>query len=547
MTGVSRVCTLVFSGATGSRTWQATAASQDTAAGGSVVVTVTQTAGGISPAAPDTFTLNYYNDNGGLEQTVALTAGSASQTHTFTFSKAGTVEIALRVTKTTGGPTNTYDYETDGSPSTALAAFPATQVDRGWIRGTTTGTLSTSNVAFGGAVPALFAWPDTLYQRLALGHALYVSRTVTLDLGGVRSGASSAGTQTFDRNQQQVDNSFLAAATALTQSVTVGNATLTGLPFTVLTATTAPAVTVDPRLYRQSLFQLDDNTWGTPPASKHVSSRRRLVTQQAFLADRTLNARSEGVNGITYNFALTPDKPGSPITATGLTTTTQGGLAGYSSQFTPWQSSLPSGIWRKSIEITGPANKVSVFDTNGARYTLGVDATETGIYTLIAPDPNIFARMNVQHEPGLGGRHFSAGMALIATSYLINVSTGVRIPSSAVTFARVSVVRATAAAQPDGTGTAWEYLDATLAWNLWTDLEAQSTFALSASSADTATFERRFVTDSTWGTRDIRFNIAMEYEGVLYATDYIVVNVDGLNRHDGYVFDGAGFVGFPSK
>ena len=189
MAVVSRICTLVFTSGTGTRTWVATAATQDTAAGSSVVITTTQSSSGISPpVAPTALTLNLYDDDHNLIRAFTLTAASASQTSTFYFTndgtsggsaRAGTVEIALRVQQTGGLGSTQYDYETDGSPSTLPSGFTAGTVDRGWIRGTTTATISVSNVSAGGAAPATWAYGDGVYHRIVLGAPLFVSRTLT--------------------------------------------------------------------------------------------------------------------------------------------------------------------------------------------------------------------------------------------------------------------------------------------------------------------------------------------------------------------------------
>lgn len=546
MAVVSRIAKITFDNGLGStRTWTATAATQDTAAGSSVVITVTNaTTGGAPPAVTDTLTLTYADDNSGVIKSVTLNNTSASQTDTFFFTnngltggsaRCGTVEIKLRATKTTGGGLQTYDVETDGAPNTPPTGF-SSATDRGWIRGTTTATVSTSNVSAGGAKPNPYAYTtaggDTIFHRVVFGSAIFISRTLTATVGAIVSQTSASGTQTFDTTMTNVvDNRFPASSSSQVADFTVGNATLTGLPFTVITTNTTDTLTIDPRLTRTPLFQLDDNTFGTPPSSKN-RAQMRTTAQQGFLGSRTTNARSEGVNGITYNIALTPRKPGTPVTQTGLTTTTQGGETGWSSQLTAWSSSLPGGIWDKSFTVTAPS------DITGASYTVNAAGTSTE-YQLLARDPNIEVRVNANHEQGFSGRHFSAGMAIVPTAYLIDVSTQKRIASSLITSAKVAAVRGFGSAA-DGTGSGFQYLDATNTWVTWNPADAQYLHTMTVSAGDSTVFEKRFVSDNTWGLRDVRFGIQLLYEGIVYSDSYIVVNVDTKNRHDGHDFDAVG-------
>lgn len=546
MAVVERVASIVYSQALGSRTFQATAATRDTAAGSSVVVTVTQSSTGTAPATPDTFTLSYVDDGGNTIRSVTLNNTAASQTDTFFFTstgasggaaRAGTVEIRLRVTKTTGGPTATYDTETDGAPNTPPSTYTTSQLDQGWIRSTTTATQSLSNVAAGGAKnsPASYTTPtgsdggDSLFVRTTFAAASYVSRALTATVsgptGGPLSAASAAGTgPTWDVTfTRVVDNRFPAAVTTATTGVTIPNATLTGQPFTVLTSTTTDSMSVDPRITRRPLFQLDDNTFGTPPSSKHNSTQRRQTSQQGFLASRTTNARGEGVNGLTYNVSLTPRKPGTAVSQTGLVTTTQGGETGWAPSFLPWSSSLPGGIWDKAATYTAPS------DITGASYVLQAAGTSLE-YFLTARNDDLAVLVNVQHEPGMGGRHFVAGMPLIATAYLVDRRTRARLLASAITSWTLGVVRVASTANPDGTGASFEYLDASGTWVTWAGT-ARHAFTMTTSANDPYLVERRFTTTG-WGVRDIRFIAVAEYDGVLYSNDLVVVNVDSHNQHD---------------
>lgn len=549
MAVVSRVTKLrLDNGAGSAREWVATAAAQDTPAGSSVTVTITTTTSGPLPPPQEDVLEIYFHDTSAQIRGFALAPGAASQTVMFFFTsngltggapRAGTIEIILRVVRTSGAAgAGNYEVFTSGGPNNPPTGYNSI-IDRGWIRGTTTAALSVSNVAAGGATPATFGYPDTIFQRLTLAAPLFLANTFTVTAGNKSGVTNSTTGPTFDRTHTgAVDNTFPASASSQAQSVTPGNSGLTGLPHTVLTSTTAPAFTVDPRLTRTPLFQLDDNTFASPPDSKNVPSHLRQTTQQGFLAGRFVNARGEGQNGVTYDVSLTPSKPGTALTLTGQVTVTQGGQTGCSPQFLAWASSLPGGTWTKAVTVTAPAN------ITGAAYLVNAG---NDTYTLVAKDPSLDVRLNVQHKAGEGGRHFIAGMGLIPTAYLLDVSTGVRMLASQITSAQISVVRASAAANPDGSGTRWEFLDAAGVWVPWLETDPVYRFPMTPSTADATTFERVFSTDASWGVRDIRFNVSMVVGGVTYFTTYIVVNVDGKNNHDAYAFDGAGFVGFPSR
>lgn len=557
MAVVSRIAKIVITNATGTsnRTFTATAAVQDTPAGSSVVVTITQTTtGALPPASPDVFQLLYNVTPTNAVRIFTLDTTVASQTDTFYFTsngeagfaaRADTLELLLRVQKTTGGPTATYDVDSDGTPNTPPSTYTST-LDQGWIRASTTGVLTTSNVAFGGLKPAIYAYTsaggDTIFARLTVGATSYIARQATVTIGSITPGfTSSSGLPPYDIPFTSfVDNRFPAASTAQVATATVSNAVLTGLPYIALTATPTDTLTVDPRITRTPLFQLDDNSFGTPPLSKDFPSHIRQSTQQGFLAERFTNARGEGVNGVTYSKSLTPVLPGTATSSTGNVTQVQGGQDGWAPNFLGWAAGLPGGSWTKAVTITAPS------DITGATYLVpGAGVSDT--YNLISKNPNLDVRMNVQHIAGLGGRHFNAGMTLIPTAYMIDASTGVRLLSSAITSANVSCVRPTTAANADGSGTGWEYLDAAGAWVTWAAADPVYLHAMAASTVDATTFEKVLATDASWGTRDIRFNITLLVNSVYYYATYIVVNVSALNQHDGYAFDGAGFVGFPSR
>lgn len=218
------------------RQWLVTAAVQDTPAGSSVSVTIAMTTGGVAPGVPDTLTLRYADDGGTTIRTVALTPDSASQSDTFFFTndgtsggsaRCGTVEMKLQATR---GGVGAYDVETDGSPNTPGAGNQS-QLDRGWIRSTTTLVEDISNTSLGGAPTAPGEYDESLFVRTTCGAASYVPRalTVALSAGSVSGSTNSTTSPTRDVTfSNVVDDRFPAASTTVGVTVTVPNAALTG-------------------------------------------------------------------------------------------------------------------------------------------------------------------------------------------------------------------------------------------------------------------------------------------------------------------------------
>lgn len=537
MAVVSRIATLVVSGVTGSRTWVATAATQDTAAGGSVVVTVTVATTGLTPpAVADSLELECRIDNGGTSvRLFALTPGLASQTATFHFTangaagggdRCGTIRLRIRAVKTTGGPTNTYDVNSDtgGTPPTT---FAVTQTDQGWIRGTTTATPATSNVGYGGALPAPYAYDDSIFFRLTLGATPFASAPVTLRVGSVLSQSVSDADSVFEHTFAGVcDERFAAASTTHACDGAPGNAALTGLAWTVL-AQTAQTATVDPRLTATHLFQLDDNSYGAPPLSKNVASGLRLASSQAFLATRFTNARAEGVNGVTHSMTLTPVKPGTPSSASGVASSTQGGQAGWSATFLAWSSALPGGTWNKAVAITAPA------DIDDPAYLVGGAAA----YTLVASNPAYLVRTYLTNLTN-DARHAQAGDTLRQTAWVLDTSTAVRLTADVGTVT-CFVVRY------NGTTGRLEYLisdtdNTAAAWTPWDAASTIPSYAMAVSGLDARLYEKTFAATAGWGLIDVIVGVAMKIDGAPYAGFMDREILSPANGHDANAFDPTG-------
>lgn len=436
---------LITRSAGNTREFVATAATQDTAAGGSVVVTITHTpVGALAPPAPATaFEIYFVCDDGISVDGITPISGQslrvldngypsgATQTQTFHFTsntlvtgaaRCGTIEMVLRVVNSVGDPLQDYDVQSDGSPNTVPAGW-STTLDRGWIRGTTTATSALSNVAAGGAKNSPASYPDSIFHRLTLGHSHFKSvaggtdvEGVKLDVGSpvVLTSTPTSSTTIFDATHSTVvDERFAAASASHGTAATPSNSALTGLPWTVFATYTADSMTFDPRLTASHLFQIDDDVFGTPPTSKNVTAKEMLTSQTGFMATRIVNARSEGQNGITVSQLMDPVLPGTDVGPTSGVTATQGGEAGWS-PFLTWGSSKPGGTWNKTSDVTAPST------IDGNTYLLsGTDA-----YTMLAVNPNF--RVIVNGGVATGGQtgdHWHPGETMQVAGALANFGT----------------------------------------------------------------------------------------------------------------------------
>lgn len=407
MAVVSRISTLRFDNGLGSfRQWQVTAAVQDTAEGQGVTWSLAETSGGTPPGAADTRTVRFKDPSGAVLVSTTATSGTFYFTNDGTSggsARHGTVIIDIQATKTT---VPTYDYETDGSPSTAPTGFSATQVDRGYIRGTTTLVESVSNISLGGAQSEPAAYDESLYFRCTLGSSSYIAQalTVTASAGSLSSATNSTTATTRDVTfANVVDDRFNAALTTVTWTVTPPNDATTGIAYTAFSSTTDTEIDVDPRLTCSHHFQIDDNTFDTSDAS---SSNSMLSTQSGFLATRFVNSRGVGINGLTVTQTLTPVNPGTAASASS-STATRDSQDGWTDLLS-WTASKPGGTWNKTLDVTSP------LDIELPTYLV----SDTASYTMVADDPRLSLRIEAGDpanpgDPWLVGDDLVIGVAAI--------------------------------------------------------------------------------------------------------------------------------------
>lgn len=540
MAVVQRIATIALSGATGSRTWVATAAVLETAAGSSVVTTITMGTTGVGPPGDtDTLTIRYVDDAGNIIRSVTLANGSASQTDTFFFTstgasggsaRKGTIEIKLQATKTTGGPTNTYDVETDGSPNTPPTGFTTSQLDRGWIRGTTTLTEAISNISLGGGKSSPAQYDESLFVRLTDGAASFVARalTVTLSSGSLSGATDSSATVTHDKTfTNVVDNRFPAASTVVGISVTVPNATLTGSPDWTYSSTTDDSMSVDPRLTCAHLLQFNSTTFMTPPLAGNSATGQRLATDLGELSTNIRAARGTvvgtattgGVNGLTVHTLLQDSAQVGTASTNDDDTATKGGEAGWVQSFTAWSQNLPGGTWNKTVSITAPA------DITGASYLLNSSIA----YVLLAADPAV--RPNIIVEPkDFSGTVLFPGLALQVRFALFNTNSRKIVAQDASTAA-VAITRYNKTTELN------EYLDSDDTWQptiVGGVEQAAYAWPMTDAAGDANVKLLDFTAEQTagWSNAELQIVCSCLKDGTPYSDMVMIPVVDSKNRHD---------------
>lgn len=537
MAVVARIATIVVQSiAGGTRTFQATAAVKDTAAGSSVNIVVTQATAGLAPPeVPDTFTLRCrINGDATNIRSFTLTPGSASQNVDFFFtsdgvsgssSRAGTVRLRLEAIKTTGLGTAQYNVNSDDTTGQVLpVGWSVTQRDQGYVRGSTTALVTTSNVSFGGAEPALYAYPDPVFHRTVLGAALFKAYTLTATISGASSGGSVGvlATQTFDATFSAfITNRFAAALQIQTASVTIPNAGLaTGEAVAPITVT-PDSITLDPRLTIAHLLQLDDNVFGTPPLIKDALNHDRLASQLGFAAARVRNARDEGQNGITQTESLQDVGALVPPLTRSTTTTTQGGEAGWSATFQTWDSQLPAGDWNHTVTITAPSNAIG----------LEVNATDN-TFTLLAVNPSLRLLVRSTSTDADTSDHIKPGDTLRTELILIDLSTTTKTLVDASPPPNVSYHRI------GGTPEVAQFWDG-IAW-VAMGAGVYSVFNMTQSPDDSSLWFHDIVLSTAFDTSDVVALVVAKQSGTPYVSDINIELVGASNSHAGYTLDAFG-------
>lgn len=525
------------------RQWQATATIQDTEAGLSVAVSfVHSTVGAPLAAEADTTELIFRNDSGATIRTITIANAPGTSPQTFFFTdtgltggaaRCGTIEIVIHVEKTTGGPTATYNIETDGSPNTNNVALTSVnQLDRGWIRGTTTLVEDLSNTSLGGAPTAPAQYDESLFVRLTNGAISYVARAlaVALSHGSLSGNTNSTTAVTRDLTfSNVVDNRFPAASTSVGVAVTVPNAALTGLPDWTFTSTTDDTLAVDPRLTCEHLLQNNITSFGTPPLVNQNPNGARLASEIGYLSTNIRAARgtlvgndiTQGKNSLTVRTQLQDSAAATSALIQDEVTATKGGEAGWVQSFLQWTSQLPAGEWDKTVSITAPS------DITGTDYLL--NSTET--YVLQARNPDYAVRVN----PGTSNpaNHLVAGEDLDIQAWLLdtfNKKTVAADEDGGTPLVTVHVWRVNSDNVLQFLDAAFDWIDAHNGAGVPVDGYAHQMTQL----ANQNVYHIVFTTDSTW-TNDIVVGVRFLNAGFPYDGFSQREVVESNNPHDRYL------------
>lgn len=513
----------VDNGAGGFRSFFAQAATQDTAAGSSVTISVQQTAGNpTSPDVPTTFNLHVeFPNTSTVVRTFSLTPGATSQDVSFFFTangqsgggnRCGTVELVLEAIKTTGGPTATYNLRSDTASNTPPATFTVTARDQGWIRGTTSATHALSNVSLGGAKTQPAAYDESLFHRLTLGAQPFKSETITLALshGSLSTAVASSSTQFNATHTAVCDDRFPAASTSVTPSATIANDAFSGQPWTTFSAT-SDSITVDPRLTASHHFQINDSVFGL---GKHDASNQMNSDEIGFLWTRFVNARGTGINGITHIMLLDPQNPGASVNIS-TSTSTQGGQAGWSTSPLEWTSSKPGGVWDKLTDITSPS------DIDADTHLVG----GADVYTLVAPNPNMRGVIRVSASDTQTEDHLKVGDTLEIEFHIRDTEDQMNLEADISPPPEYNLTRVT------GSGSArkaqhWTGL-------VWQDTGAGAidTFAMTQSTADPRIW---FASVPVLSGSDFTVVVRALLDGFPLTAMVPVEVVGTANQHDGY-------------
>lgn len=493
MANPSRVSTLTISGATGSRTWTADAAVQDTAAGASVVITLATSTTGVTPPVQETaYTLNVKIDNAATVVRAFTPGVGFSGTQTFNFTvdgtsgaaaRAGLLRLQIVVAQTGGLGATQYSGDSDvgGTPPTL---YTFTQTDSGYVRGTTTAvtTLNAASHAYG----------TTITATTVLGAAPYKSYTVSTKLGALAAVASAASTTvTFVTAQGVTDNRFAASSVVNSTVTTVPNAALVATPWTTLGSPTEASSTVDPRITLPLRAQKDvSGVLGAAADSTSYVIGADVgwmwVANAAFNAG-AVNAAGTKLAGLTLKQDLLA-ADGATIVVTGSSTSDANGLSSRL-DFTPGILP-PAGNRTQRASVTAPAGAVGL---DNATRTIGFASAYTAdrAWLIVFEDSLL---------PGTANK--------IRARYL---NTSGPLAQDTAPTLRVFTIA------PDGTDT--------LAVNTVMTLIGNNTYEV------------------TW-TPTVAGAYGVEVRGLVSQSA-----VDGVAQLTvrTILFDGAGFVGFPSK
>lgn len=536
----------------------------EVAPGGTIELTYqTGTSGLTPPGAPNYVEIQIVLPDGPLNTTFATKIQNPTNGTTYMIhmdddpldavlgaARAGMLEIYVYADRTDLG-TYTIDSRGNGADSNDEWA-------QGYVRARPTlASHSLSNVAIDGAEPAQWAFDDPIHARASLDAPLYRSgelRARIRDDGGtaVQTAAMSSSDVTqslsWTGTGSKIDNSFdvgLDDLVILFPGRTFGGdeeyiwvASGHDAAFTResdLVLADGARLDVDPRITVDHHLQITGSAMATPPGVNDRSPKTAKVTDAAFVGFRLVNARSEGINGLTATetFGDAANEYPDDVDRS-VTTATVGGEGGWCPTLAAWASVKPGGAWTHAVDVTSPAHATDLEVGPSETFTLLAPNTEIGV--IVGGGP---ATVGAQGDHWSPGQDLLVGVAL----YRENLSNLITPDADPTPYAAIGRFRSDLGVV--------EYLDANYDWQTLVAGTPATPHELAPSPADSRVFTLSISAAETgaWTNPTIDlFVVGVAHENSVPYWNFSPLPVLGdANDHSGYQFDGAGFVGFPSR
>lgn len=281
-------------------------------------------------------------------------------------------------------------------------------------------------------------------------------------------------------------------------------------------------VQVDATIWLNHHLQVNTNVY-----NPLLDQDSRLTSDLGFVTTVVTNSRDEPLAGITFH-SLLQDAGNLVPPAVDYTPTTD--ATGKPPTMQAWDSQLPGGLWIHSGEITGPADAIGLEFHTGDERTLLSANPALSLITGCGPS-----------SANTDERHLEPGMEVLIGLTVANVFTGQSVDvdagsaEAAVARFNLSLARA-------------EFLDLD---GVWKSVAGNTIYfwPLLPSPGDPMTHLTIFSEAMTadWGVSDL-FIVGKASVGGIPLTNFMKeVVVQGVNNHNSYKFDGAGFVGFPTR
>lgn len=511
---------------------------QVTAQNNRIEIQISQATTGLTPPAiADTMVATILHaDTSTVVATVQINLGTAAQAFASLYVTSdgtssgtplvGDFRLVVRAVRTSVG---TYDVNSD------------TQVTSGMLRISPT-SMNVQMWHSGAADPASYG--DNIEVNIDLSHSPGLERAHRhFDVRAINADTlveyavqRTAGTDP-QNTLMKVNNRFPAMQVSVNIDVEVVAVPSAIAPTSDPTVTwiTVPAATadrIDPTRVRKGPVPVDATIWlnhhlqvnsGTyDPALDQAS---RLTSDLGFITTQVTNARDEVLSGITYRSVL---RDADNLVAPAVDRTVTTDATGRPPTMASWDSQLPGGRWLHEGTITGPSDAV------GLEFSLSEERT------LISANPAL-SMICGAGPSGTGNdvRHIEPGMTVLIGLTVLDVFAQRQVAVDTGT-ARAALCRFNLAF-----GRA-EFLAEDGTW-MPVNGNAIHFWPLGASAGDSNTYIRTFTGSEAWGVADLFVVGEATVAGAPLTNFMKEVVVSGVNNHDAYKFDGAGFVGFPTR